>query len=118
MMHKHSHSLLAPSCGPNREGCQRPAGRALRIALAAASVACGACAAPGGPSALDARFGHALRDAQVLQTTAAPGAKGGTPAFAGVPARAAVTRHEQSFDTPARATQVMNIGIGASTGSR
>lgn len=89
----------------------------LHLTSLATAVACAACAAPGSYRP-DASFGQALRDAQALQTTAAPGAKGGTPSISGVPARAAVTRYEQSFETPARATQVMNIGIGASGSAR
>ena len=66
------------------------------------------------PSLVDRHFGLAVQRAQAQQTLPSP-LRASTAPMAdtdGVSAEAAVTRYQQSFQTPAALSPVINIGFG------
>ncbi len=66
------------------------------------------------PSLVDRHFGLAVQRAQAQQTLPSPVRANTAPAADtdGVSAEAAVTRYQQSFQTPAALSPVINIGFG------
>jgi len=67
------------------------------------------------PSLVDRHFGLAVQRAQAQQTQPSPWRASTAPVADtdGVSADAAVTRYQQSFQTPAALSPVINIGFGA-----
>lgn len=86
--------------------------------LLAATALCAGCVSQ--PSAVDAGFGQAVlgaRAAQVINPNAP--ARQRAPATAdGQAAKSAVERYQKSFDAPPPPVNVLNIGVGSSSGTQ
>jgi hypothetical protein len=76
-----------------------------------------ACSTPP-PTELDRNFGQAVRNARVAQTLN-PSATGRAhpPPTSGAIAKASMDRYQKSFETPPPPVNVLNIGVGTSSGN-
>jgi len=77
------------------------------------SLALSACDTP--PTLVDHHFGMAVQRAQAQQSQHSPARQSAAPVpdTDGASALAAVTRYQQSFQTPTAPAPVFNIGLGA-----
>jgi hypothetical protein len=86
--------------------------RPLRyLSIVGLSLALAACDTP--PTLVDQQFGLAVRSAQTQQRLLAPGAPQTDREIDGTSALGAVTRYQESFQTPPAPVTVFNIGVGA-----
>ncbi len=92
------------------------------LSIAGLSLALAACDTP--PTVVDQNFGLAVQNAQAQQRLLGPGigARSApldrdklqtTPDTDGASALGAVTRYQQSFQTPPAPAAIFNIGLGA-----
>jgi hypothetical protein len=87
----------------------------IPLALAAALAAAG-CSAP--RTAVDDRFGQAVTGARAAQVVDpdAPLRVRPAPRSDGQAAKSSIDRYQKSFDAPPAPVNVLNIGIGGSSG--
>ncbi len=81
------------------------------LSIVGLSLALAACDTP--PTLVDQKFGRAVQSAQTQQRLLAPGAPQTDREIDGVSALGAVTRYQQSFQTPPAPVSVFNFGLGA-----
>ena len=81
------------------------------LSIVGLSLALAACDTP--PTLVDQKFGRAVQSAQTQQRLLAPGAPQTDREIDGASALGAVTRYQQSFQTPPAPVSVFNIGFGA-----
>ncbi len=81
------------------------------LSIIGLSLALAACDTP--PTLVDQKFGLAVQTAQTQQRLLAPGASQTDREIDGASALGAVTRYQQSFQTPPAPVSVFNIGLGA-----
>jgi hypothetical protein len=79
------------------------------------SLALAACDTP--PTLVDQHFGLAVQRAQAQQSHASPAREHSASVTDtdGTAAQAAVTRYQQSFQTPPAPAPIFNIGLGATS---
>ena len=81
------------------------------LSIVGLSLALAACDTP--PTLVDQNLGRAVQSAQTQQRLLAPGAPQTDREIDGASALGAVTRYQQSFQTPPAPVSVFNIGFGA-----
>ncbi|MFZ9677876.1 MAG: hypothetical protein ACO3BH_05930 [Quisquiliibacterium sp.] len=85
--------------------------------VAMLAIVLSGCASPTTPR-LDAAFGESVRQARAMQTINPAGSSNTDPVAGidGESGRAALDRYQESFRTPPKTFEVMNIGGSSSTG--
>jgi hypothetical protein len=83
------------------------------LSIIGLSLALAACDTP--PTVVDQHFGMAVQRAQAEQSQHSPARQSAAPVpdTDGASSLAAVTRYQQSFQTPTAPAPVFNIGLGA-----